>query len=545
MCAAPTTPSQDDSFIGTVIADRYQVVRLIGKGGMGAVYEALHLQLGRRVAVKKLAPHLQNDTEAFARLRREAEVVAGFQHPNIVSVLAFETTEDGSPCIVMELLSGEDLGSRIRSKGPLEWPELARIFDEVASALVVAHRAGIVHRDLKPQNIFLAVDDEGRESAKLLDFGLSKIHDAPSFFTSESRALGTPAYMAPEQAEGRQDEVSALTDIWAMGCVLFEMASGELAFYADSVPSLLYRICHGKPNDLRPYRADAPLPLVAVIERCLAQNCSERIASADLLRREVREALEGLAPGAFRDVGAPSAASPPRRSPPTPAIGTMTTLAASCGAVEAGALMATVDSRDEEPSKALPFVPTGGIRARPRLRKRALVAAALSLVALSVIGGFMVATMALRESDVRSRPSLEPSAVRPATSPVDRPARADAGLEATAADASHTVVTIVLRSEPTGANVFDADNRYVGITPLTLTREPSEEEGRFTFRKNGYRDEVTQVSLARDASAEVQMTKHSRVHRRDVAPPVEPDLIEEVVPEPPVKRLRGAYEEEL
>ncbi len=171
---------------------------------MGAVYEAEHIQIGRRVAIKRLAPDLSDQGEALARFRREAEVVAGFQHPNIVGVLDWETLDDGSPCIVMDYLKGEDLASRIRSRGQLAWPELARICDEILSALAVAHRAGIVHRDLKPQNIFLAIDDEGRESAKLLDFGVSKIHGSSTMATTDARMLGTPAYMSPEQADGRQ-----------------------------------------------------------------------------------------------------------------------------------------------------------------------------------------------------------------------------------------------------------------------------------------------------------------------------------------------------
>src|SRR5687768_9993112 len=153
--------------IGTEVGGRYKVVRFIDHGGMGAVYEVVHKLLGRKFAMKTLATHLVGDNDALDRFRREAEVIATLHHPNIIDVIDWEQLSSGTPCMVLELLRGENLGARIARTGALDWPTIATIGDQVLSALEAAHRANIVHRDLKPQNVFLAEDDTGDISVKL------------------------------------------------------------------------------------------------------------------------------------------------------------------------------------------------------------------------------------------------------------------------------------------------------------------------------------------------------------------------------------------
>ncbi|HZS35994.1 MAG TPA: serine/threonine-protein kinase [Polyangia bacterium] len=283
-----------DPLLGQIIADRYQVIRLIGQGAMGAVYEVNQRRIGRSFALKRLAPGLIASTEALARFRREAEVVAKLRHPNIVEIVDWETLDDGSPCIIMEYLRGEDLATRL-DRGPLAWPEVAKIGDQVLSALGVAHRAGIVHRDLKPQNIFLARDDAGGEHTKLLDFGVSKVKSAETRLTTDDRLIGTPLYMSPEQAQARPELVGPATDAWAMAAILFEMATGHPAFLADSLPSVLYRIVHGEPEALAPRRPDVPPGFVAVIRDALSRDPARRIADVEVLRRRLDEALKPVA----------------------------------------------------------------------------------------------------------------------------------------------------------------------------------------------------------------------------------------------------------
>jgi hypothetical protein len=286
------SPARIDQLVGQVVGQKYEVVRLIGRGGMGAVYEVRHRELGSSFALKKLNTDLLDDPESLARFRREAQVVAKFHHPGIVGVTDWEFLDDGSPCIIMELLSGEDLGSRLKS-GPLLWRELGRIADQVLSALAVAHRAGIVHRDLKPQNIFLARDDSGEERPKILDFGLSKVRGT-TFATTSERLLGTPSYMSPEQADGQAANLGPETDVWAMGAILYEMATGRKAFIAPSVPSILYRICYGEPEPLAKLRPDAPPSFVDLVGRALSREPGRRLQSVDELRRGLQDALQGV-----------------------------------------------------------------------------------------------------------------------------------------------------------------------------------------------------------------------------------------------------------
>src|SRR5262249_31580479 len=191
--------------VGCVIGEKYGVIGMMGEGGMGAVYGAEHLAIGRRVAVKVLHPHNAQKREAITRLQHEARVVGTVGHPNICEIFDMGRLDDGSPYLVMERLHGETVAERIRRQGPIPQLELIDIVVQVLSALVVGHAKGIIPRALKPDNIFLA-QRPGREPiAKLLDFGISKasgIEDTAVNLTKSGMVMGTPYYMAPEQARG-------------------------------------------------------------------------------------------------------------------------------------------------------------------------------------------------------------------------------------------------------------------------------------------------------------------------------------------------------
>src|SRR6185503_14137430 len=185
--------------------------------------------------------------------------------------------------------------------GQLAWPQLARVADQVLAALSIAHANGIVHRDLKPQNIFLAQDDSGDERVKLLDFGVSKVRDSKSLVTTDARLLGTPAYMSPEQSEGRADDVGTHTDVWAIGAILYEMATGTVPFDADNLPAILYKICHKEAAPINDARADAPEAFVELVKETLQRDINQRISDATVLRVRLREALRGVAGVQFLD----------------------------------------------------------------------------------------------------------------------------------------------------------------------------------------------------------------------------------------------------
>ncbi|MFP2910827.1 serine/threonine-protein kinase, partial [Pyxidicoccus sp. 3LFB2] len=265
--------------LGTVLRDTYQIVGVLGRGGMGTVFLANHLRLpGRQVAVKVL----RNDTglgkDVFVRFRREAEITSRLGHPNIVEVLDFDTLEDGSPFLVMECLRGQPLSRRLR-RGPLTLDEVFSIARQMGSALQAAHHAGIVHRDLKPGNVFLVPTEVGgvaMEHVRLLDFGISKVLDSQSINTQGGILLGTPQYMAPEQAQGKNQEVDPRTDIFSFGCMVYEMLARRLPFKDGPLPELIYRIVYDPPDRLESLVFGVPAHVVAAIDRALEKKPEDR-----------------------------------------------------------------------------------------------------------------------------------------------------------------------------------------------------------------------------------------------------------------------------
>jgi serine/threonine protein kinase len=277
--------------VGSVLSDTYRLERLLGEGGMGAVYKAAHLRLDRRFAIKVLLSSSSN-AEMVARFQREARITSGIGHPNIVEVTDFQHLPDGRPYIVMELLEGEDLGHRLERQPPLELSEVRSILTQAAAGLQAAHDRDVVHRDLKPQNIFLCPAGEGELLVKVLDFGISKVLTSKSRLTRTRTMMGTPYYMAPEQAEQRQADVGVQTDVWAMGTIVFEMIAGIPPFEGDSVPGLLYLIVHKPPAPLHDLRPDAPEPVRYVIEKALSKRPEDRYASVTEFAQEFGRALE-------------------------------------------------------------------------------------------------------------------------------------------------------------------------------------------------------------------------------------------------------------
>jgi serine/threonine protein kinase len=288
------SPVQTDPAIGQVLADAYRLERCIGSGGMGKVYEATHLRSNRRVAVKVLLPAAAENPTAYARFRREAQIATELGDPHIVEILAFDVTPDGQPYLVMELLEGVDLMTRLQDAGHVPVRELVDVLDQVASALQAAHAKQIIHRDLKPENIFLVQGPEGLR-VKLLDFGLSKIKDGGklSALTLDNSVFGTPSYMSPEQAEGLIDEIDHTTDIFALGVIAYHCLTGVLPFDGPSVPAILYNICHVEPQPACDVVPDLPLAADAVLRRALAKRKVDRYQEAVAFVADLRQALSG------------------------------------------------------------------------------------------------------------------------------------------------------------------------------------------------------------------------------------------------------------
>jgi serine/threonine protein kinase len=257
---------------------------------MSVVYEAKHVKLARQFAIKRLLDSLMNNEEAQSRFEREAEMLATLRHPNVVEVTDWDYFPDGAPFMVLEYLHGANLTVRL-ARGPMQWESIAKIGDQTMSALTLAHRNGITHRDLKPDNIFIAIDDLGDERVKLLDFGVSKLRGV-NRATSVNAMLGTPAYMAPEQASGQSDQVGPWTDVWAMGAMLYEMATGRRAFGGANIADTLMQIMQSQPDSLYMFRNDAPPQFSDILQLALQKDPTRRTQSIEELRTGLREALD-------------------------------------------------------------------------------------------------------------------------------------------------------------------------------------------------------------------------------------------------------------
>jgi serine/threonine-protein kinase len=293
--------------VGTVLEGAYRITRLIGEGGMGAVYEAVQLRLNKLVAIKLMARDLAANREALARFHREAEITSHLGHPHLVNVIDFGQAESGEPYLVMEYLDGEDLDHRLRRVGRIPVETVVHVVKQVASALNAAHDQGVVHRDLKPGNVFLLQVPGEPDFVKVLDFGISKMKAARTQLTKASAVIGTPNYMSPEQATGMVEEVDHRTDQWSLACIAWEMLLGRGPFVADEVAALLYQIINLDPHPLAPRVPGLSPAVETVLRRALSKRPADRFPSM----REFSHALEAAASGRPTDATpAPVAVSP-------------------------------------------------------------------------------------------------------------------------------------------------------------------------------------------------------------------------------------------
>ncbi len=281
-----STPPPADPRIGMVLQDRYRILRKLGDGGMGSVYEGEHLGIKRRVAIKVLHAQYAQNKEITARFQREAEAATSIGHPHIVEVTDMGSFPDGTAYMVLELLSGRDWAKDIKEQGPQPLGKVVHILSQVCDALGAAHAKGIVHRDMKPENIYLIERHGDPCFVKILDFGISKIIDqdqSDRSLTQTGTALGTPYYMAPEQCQGKKD-VDPRADVYSLGVILFQALTGQYPFDDESYPMLVLKICTEPPPQLSAFRADLPPEMQEILHRTLAKSREHRFGSAAELK---------------------------------------------------------------------------------------------------------------------------------------------------------------------------------------------------------------------------------------------------------------------
>ncbi len=287
--------------IGSLIAGKYRVDRVLGAGGMGVIFAGHHTALDQRVAIKILKPNAIDNAEFVTRFGREARAAARLKSEHVARVLDVGETEKGLPYMVMEYLSGKDLSRIVREKGPLAVQDACEYVLQACEALAEAHAAGIIHRDLKPANLFLTKGTDGTDLVKVLDFGISKIvspsgDDGPSEGLTQTQAMiGSPHYMSPEQLKSARD-VDSRTDIWSLGGVLFKLLTNQPAFEGSSTPELCVAILVGPLRSMREIRPDIPADLEAIVAKCLSKDANERFATVSDLAR----ALSRFAPAGTR-----------------------------------------------------------------------------------------------------------------------------------------------------------------------------------------------------------------------------------------------------
>lgn len=357
---------------GDVIAGKYVIERLLGRGGMGVVFVARQDRLDRRVAIKFLLPEAMSNPSAVARFERESRAAAALLSDHVTRVHDVGHLASGEPYLVMELLLGEDLAEVLQRRGPLPVTEVIDIVVQACDAIAEAHSLGIVHRDLKPANIFLVRRPNGIPTVKVLDFGISKARGTTgASLTGSASLMGSPLYMSPEQVREART-VDGRADIWALGVTLYELLTGQSPFPAQAVGEICAQILTLDPNPPRHLRPDLPQALDAIVMTCLRKDPSERLGTAG----ELAAALKAI----HAPTGAPQTLlfDGSSKAPST----SVALLEPPAAAPRAGALTT------EAVSQTRPPVPK-------RIARRLGIPALASIGALAIVGGATWAVLAI------------------------------------------------------------------------------------------------------------------------------------------------------
>ncbi|MEM9488594.1 MAG: protein kinase, partial [Myxococcota bacterium] len=441
-----------DSFIGTTLLDRYRLTRKIGQGGMGAVYEAEHILIGKRVAVKVLLDKYADRQQLVARLEQEAKLASSIGHEHIIDITDSGKTEDGRTFMVMEYLEGQSLSQCLGHDGPLPERRIAHIAHQIAGALHAAHEKGIVHRDIKPENIFL-LERSGNDFVKVVDFGISKVigsddegdgSESPRL-TQTGMVLGTPLYMSPEQARG-DENLDRRIDVYSLGVLMYEMATGEVPFRGNNYLSIISQVLNQTVTAPREHREELSRGFEAVILRALEREPEDRYQSCAELVTDLALLLEASGTPTARNL---LAVRPRRRS----GLRMLAWVAMPLLMVSAIAVTVYILMGDTEPvSVAEPTLPGPP-------------------PPVAVVADTPVVAPAPAEVDTA------PVAVV-ADTPVVAPAPAEV-------DTAPAVADIYIQSQPEGALIY-LDERKAGEAPFTMAMARKNHWVKLTARLDGY-----------------------------------------------------------
>jgi serine/threonine-protein kinase len=474
--ADPGQLASDDPLVGHVIDGRYEVLSVLGEGGMGLVYKARHVVLNKPLALKVLRPEVSKNEEIITRFRQEAQSASAIGNEHIIDISDFGTLADGATYFVMEYLEGKDLTKAIDTERPFTPGRAIHIARQIGQALGDAHDAGIVHRDLKPDNVILVTRGQRTDFVKVLDFGIAKVGGGSSKLTRAGQVFGTPHYMSPEQCSGTG--VDHRTDIYALGVILYEMITGEVPFDADTLMGVLTKHLYEQPvapSD-RQEGLSVPPALESLVMRCLAKNADERFQTMTELTNALDAVEAGLGPEAVAG-GAPTAYREPTGKVATPN---------------------TMDMLQPE----------------ARASKRGLMLGIGAAAAVLLIG--TVAVVALTSGGDDSVADSEPAEPAPAAAeppPTPKPALDETKLEgqeeATEESGSSETETVSIASVPEGVEVWRG-NELLGNTPVDVPRPTKGEPIDLELRKPGFESQAVRISSLTSESVQVSLTEEEK-----------------------------------
>jgi serine/threonine-protein kinase len=518
-------PNAEDTLPAGTELGRYQIVRLMGRGGMGAVYEGTHRDLKKRVAIKTLHPAVAAMPGARARFLREGEAASRIRHPNVVDVTDVGT-ENGMAYLVMELLEGEDLSSLLRRAGALPFAQSVDLMLPVFAAISVAHDEGVIHRDLKPENIFLARARHGRPEPKVLDFGISKISSTGSgntlALTGSRASMGTPSYMAPEQVRSAAG-VDARTDQYALGSLLYECVTGHRAHQGDTIYEVIRSVGEGSFTPPRIHRPDIPPALESAILRAMALDPAKRFSSVRAFGRAILPLATPTAGAHWAPALAGDAGNDPPPSSQATALQLPEAAVLSTPAAGHGGGGSSAPPSPVAPAANTTFGASAAQIIIPARRRSGLLAGGFVLLAAAAVAVYLV-----RAPSSRRRPEDRPPAAPEGATPT--PAAA------ARAPARYRVVVIAhppeakldLDGKPVGNSRIDEELDANGAAHTLTVTAPGFVPARLTFRDRPPPEEVTlqsaqpvtpkateaEIAPARPSSSTPRAQEHGGNHQR-------------------------------
>jgi eukaryotic-like serine/threonine-protein kinase len=463
----------NDPLIGQVLDGRYKIEKVLGEGGMGIVYKAVHTSLGKALAIKVLRPEVSKNEEIVQRFRQEAQSASQIGHPHIIDISDFGTLPDGSTYFAMEYLLGKSLTVAMAEQR-FTTERTIHVVRQLAGALGAAHEIGIVHRDLKPDNVQLIDRGGQKDFVKVLDFGIAKVGGSTSKLTQAGQVFGTPHYMSPEQCAGTN--VDHRTDIYAVGVMLYEMATGKVPFDADNLMGILTKHLYETPiapRELAPPVDVAP-SMEAVILKCLQKKPDQRYSSMAELAADLDAIGHGLSPRALTD----------RVDRPVSGPQTLTGVEARVS------------------------VSTGHIEIR-KSRTPLFIGIGLAAAAVIGIGAFMMSGSGDdgAQPTAAVKPAPEDSA-KQAAAAQPGPAAAQPDPAAAPEAPAPAPVLVAVSSTPANAEVYQ-DGSLVGNTPYEVNKPGSGQAVKLDLRLEGYESKTITISAQSRDAMNVQLTKKS------------------------------------